>query len=373
MTKVSLNSSRVQTAVFKLVAVTIGVCVSLAAAEVTLRTAGISPWTDAIDPSKRTQPLYEPDLELGWRNRPANIALAARPGGEPLRWTFLADGTRSTAPEGHPGRPVVALVGCSFTQGIGLSDRETYAWNLQLKRPELAIRNYGTGGYGTYQSLLVLERLFASLRSPRPDLVLYGFIEHHEIRNVAAPEWTRLLASTSSVGRVDLPYCSIDADGSLRRHDPEHYPIFPLMRYSSIANQLQQTFIDLVTDPRRSRRRQVTERLLAAMDDTCRSNGVAFAVLLLHASQEVAAHYREFCTSEGIACFDIVSPMTADLRLPNDNHPNAKQNLIWAERIDQLIEAKLLVAQPGRRGVAPESRARVASGHKAGPGAGTVR
>jgi hypothetical protein len=269
--------------------------------------------------------------------------------------------------------PSLPRVGCSFTQGISLSDRETYAWNLQLKRPELAIRNYGTGGYGTYQSLLVLERLFASPQSPRPELVLYGFIEHHEIRNVAAAEWSRVLAWASSTGRVDVPYCSIDADGSLRRHDPEHYPVFPLMRYSSIANQLQQTFMDLVTDARRSKRRQVTERLLAAMDDTCRSNGVAFAVLLLHASQEVAAHYREFCTSEGIACFDIVSPMTADLRLPNDSHPNAKQNLIWAERIHQLIAENPRLAQPVRRRVPPESNARIASGLKTGHGLGTVR
>jgi hypothetical protein len=78
---------------------------------------------------------------------------------------------------------------------------------LQGKHPEVAIRNYGTGGYGTYQSLLVLERLFANPRSSRPEWVLYRFIEHHEIRYVAGPQWTRLLASTSSRGRVNLPCC----------------------------------------------------------------------------------------------------------------------------------------------------------------------
>jgi hypothetical protein len=290
--------------------------------------------------------LYEPHLELGWRNRPGTFSISFLPGGEPLQWTILGDGKRSTSAEHPPARPVIALIGCSFTQGIGLSDDETYAWNLQAKNPDVAIWNYGTGGYGTYQSLLVLETLFRNLRSPRPALVLYGFIEHHEIRNVAAAEWTRLLARTSSRGRVDLPYCSMDADGSLRRHDPEHYPVFPLLAHSSVVNLIHQSFVRLSTRPREAQRRRVTERLLAEMDETCRSNGAAFAVLLLQASGATASHYLEYCKGKRIECHDLVSPMTADLTLPGDNHPNATQNRIWAERIDRLIAPKLQPTKP---------------------------
>jgi hypothetical protein len=373
MTQVLPLRSHGKTAAFIAGAVTAGVCASLIAAELLLRAAGITPWSDSVDDAKGAQALYEPDPALGWRNRPVAITVPSGSGGEPFRWTFLADGRRSTGPEGPLGCPVVVLVGCSFTQGIGLSDHETYAWNLQLRNPEIAIRNYGTGGYGTYQSLLVLETLFASAQSPRPELVLYGFIEHHEIRNVAAPDWTRLLALSSSRGRVDLPYCSIDADGSLRRHDPEHYPVFSLMRYSSVANKVQQASMALVASARNAQRRRVTERLLTQMDRLCRSNGTAFAVLLLHASRDSATHYLGYCRGEGIECHDVLSPMTADLRLPGDNHPNAKQNQIWAERIDHLIGRKLRLAQAGHRRMPPEDAARVASGRESRVVPGTRR
>jgi hypothetical protein len=341
MTEISSLPSPRKAAVFTVLAVILGVGAALIMAEILLRATGIPPWRNSIDTSKGTPALYEPHGTLGWRNRPGTFAISFFVDDEPLQWTFLADGRRLTGAEGPKARPIVALIGCSFTQGIGLSDHETFAWNLQVKNPQVAIQNYGTGGYGTYQSLLVLETLFANPRSPRPELVLYGFIEHHEMRNVAAADWTRLLAGTSSRGRVDLPYCTIDADGSLRRHDPEHYPVFPLMRYSSVVNLLHRTFMDLGSKPRVAQRRRVTERLLAEIDETCRSNGAAFAVLLLQASREAASHYLEYCKGEGIECFDLVSPMTAELKLPGDNHPNAKQNRIWAERIDRLIAPKL--------------------------------
>jgi hypothetical protein len=372
MTPISPRRALPRAVLFAAGAVALGVGVSLIAAEILLRAIGILPWRDHPGPSNGAPALYEPHPILGWRNRPGTV-INSRPVGGPFRWTILADGRRSTGSEGPPGRPIVALIGCSFTQGIGLSDDETYAWSLQARNPQLEIRNYGTGGYGTYQSLLVLERLFADPRSPRPELVLFGFIEHQEIRNVAAAEWIRLLASTSSRGRVDLPYCSIAADGSLQRHGPEHYPVFPSMRYSSVVNRLHQSVMDIATRSRLAQRRRVTERLLAEMDRACRSNGVAFAVLLLHASRETANHYLEYCGREGIECHDVVSPLTVELTLPGDNHPNAKQNLIWAERIDRLIAPGVRLARRGHRQTPTDSGAFVASGQATAVGPATRR
>src|SRR5579885_1261991 len=148
-----------RTILFAAGAFTLGVGVSLIAAEILLRAIGIPPWRDHIGPSNGAPALSEHPHVLGWRNRPGAV-INIRPSGDPFRWTILVDGRRSTGPAGPPGRPIVALIGCSFTQGIGLSDDETYAWDLQARNPRVEIRNYGTGGYGTYQSLLVLERLF---------------------------------------------------------------------------------------------------------------------------------------------------------------------------------------------------------------------
>ena len=38
------------------------------------------------------------------------------------------------------------------TQGWAIDDNETYPWKLQKRYPSLNVLNYGTGGYGSYQS-----------------------------------------------------------------------------------------------------------------------------------------------------------------------------------------------------------------------------
>src|SRR5262249_52485027 len=264
---------------FALVAVIIGLTAALVPGEILLRAFGFPPLQPFKDDGRPF--LYEPDRVLGWRTKPGSYVIENyTPGGPPVQVTILADGRRATGPEARPGRPIVAVMGCSFTFGAGLSDSETYSSRLQVRNPEVEVRNYGAGGYGTYQSLLKLEQVF--MGPERPALVLYGFNAHHVIRNVAEPSYLRVLRrSGGGRGFMDLPYCSLGPDGSLCRNPPTHYPDFLPSKYSAIANALQICYMKLTSRPRTAKRQTVTERLLEEMDGLCRRNGAQFAVILL--------------------------------------------------------------------------------------------
>jgi hypothetical protein len=57
------------------------------------------------------------------------------------------------------------------TNGYGLSDSDTFTWKLQRSHPEVAVVNFGTAAYGTFQSLLRIERTLDE--TPPPRFVLF--------------------------------------------------------------------------------------------------------------------------------------------------------------------------------------------------------
>src|SRR5947207_8726652 len=119
--------------------------------------------------------MHVPDPVLGWRPIPGRYDREPYvPGGRAIHVTFRPDGARDSGGDHRAGKPDVLLVGCSFTMGAAVSDDETWAARLQELRPDVEIVNRGLGGYGTFQSLLLLEQLLAREGPSRPRRVLYG-------------------------------------------------------------------------------------------------------------------------------------------------------------------------------------------------------
>ena len=54
----------------------------------------------------------------------------------------------------------IIFIGGSLTQGWAVDDKETFSYYLQKKYNNYKFLNFGVGGYGGYQSLLTLERIF---------------------------------------------------------------------------------------------------------------------------------------------------------------------------------------------------------------------
>jgi hypothetical protein len=308
---------------------------SLTLCEIALRSLGYGPWS--YQSYYANEPvMHEPDADLGWRNRPGEYVFPPyAPEGEFIRMTFLADGSRVTGPGQPASGPEVLLIGCSLTQGRGISDDETYGWKLQARFPGRGFRNFGTAGYGTYQSLLMLERVLR--KAPTPEMVIYGFIEHHELRNVAAPEWLELLAAYQRGRDVKLPYALLGHDGRVVRHQSVRYPEMPVRERLASVALAERVMNRLLGASRKRDKTRVTEELLLEMNLLARGRGARFGVVLFDASDSARAHYVRFLGDHDLEFADCVFPRSPQMEVPGEGHPSGAMNSLYAQCIAEYM------------------------------------
>jgi hypothetical protein len=236
-------------------------------------------------------------------------------------------------------------VGCSFTQGWAISDDETFAWKLQHGHPEVEFRNFGTAGYGTYQSLLVLERIFQGPVVDRPSMVIYGMISHHESRNVASNEWSWFLHVFNSMD-IDPPFCTLDASGTLLRHPPKcpwfHIPLKRSLRTARVVENAINRWRLRPSLLSAAYRRGVTEKLLLEMNDLCRSYATDFVVAVLDMDDATRTHYSTFCRTNHIDFVNCIHPITPEWKVVGDGHPNGAMNTLWADDVNQALGSRFI-------------------------------
>lgn len=314
---------------------TLAIVASLGLCEVALRLGCAEPWrVPTLRPADEVAgTMFEEDRELGWRARPGRyVQPPYAPEGTPITMTILPDGSRATAPSRDPS-PVgtILLVGDSFTLGWAVSDDETFAWKLQARWPKAAVVNRAWAGYGTLQSLVVLERALPTMRPPI--LVLYGFITHHEDRNVASAAWLEMLAAHSSTSNTSVPFATLGDGPTVVRHEPTSIPELPLRRHSALVRLVERTWLEGTAARRTADRRETTDRLLLAMQDVATRQGARFAVVLLTASQEGGEHYVDYLPAHGVDLVDCAIPVVPALRVPGEIHPNGVLHGMYADCI----------------------------------------
>lgn len=311
----------------------------LALSEGLLRMIGFKPWIyESMDANEPI--MHEPDPVLGWRNKKGSyIVPPYHPSGKNIHVTFLENGQRYTGVNSNPIEGELVIVGGSVTQGWAISDNETYPWKLQEHYPSLNVLNYGTGAYGSYQSLLVLEQELPRLTSPK--LVIYGFIAHHEVRNVAPAEWLRGLSSFSRRGHVDVPFATFDDDKGLVRYRPERYLSLPFRESLAIVALFEKAYMKIKTRKRSLQRRIVTRKVLLQMKRVSDEFGAAFVVVLLHVKGRAKNYYMNFFNENNIQFIDCVYNMSNKMRVPGEGHPNGKMNTRWAECISASLDERI--------------------------------
>ena len=309
---------------------------ALLVSEILLRAFGLEPWSYASVDS-REPTMHEPDPVLGWRsNKGAYLVPPYHPSGQAIHMTFEEDGKRRTGGKSGASDGEIIVVGGSVSQGWAINDWETYAWKLQERYPSFEVINYGTGGYGGYQSLLVLEQQLPEISNPR--FVLYGFIQHHERRNVAPASWLRTLSLYSKRGHVETPFATLHDTNGLIRHPPEGYSSFPLRESLATVKLLEHGYMNLRTMGRLGQRRVVTEQVLLQMNELSGQFGAILIVVILNADKETKRHYLRFLDRNGIDSIDCVYPITPDTRVAGEGHPNGKMHAIWAQRISRVLD-----------------------------------
>ncbi len=315
----------------------------LICSEIILRSTGHTPWRyQVIDSNEPT--VHEPDPVLGWCNKEGKYTVPPYVwAGEPTYLTFLDYGLRATGPRESDAQHEFIVVGGSFTQGWAISDAETYPWKLQQYYPQMKVLNYGTGGYGTYQSLLVLERELPRMKSPV--LVVYGFFSHHEVRNVADDGWLRLLSSYSHRGHVYLPYTTVDNDGELVRHPPEGYLALPFREGLATIAYLEKLYMWITAHRREAQKRIVTEKLLVEMRELCKKYGSKFVTVLLNADDDISNYYKDRLEKSHVRFIDCHYPLTTEMRVPGEWHPNGRMNSLWAQCIQSALGDQIILQE----------------------------
>jgi hypothetical protein len=237
------------------------------------------------------------------------------------------------------------LIGGSFAQGWAVSDADTYAWRMSEAFPEVEWLNYGTGGYGTYQSLLALRRHLARADA-RTALVIYGFIDHHEGRNVASPAWLRGLARSAEKFAVHLPYVTLDPEGGIREHPPSAYPDWPAKRRSALFALLEERLYAARTSWRKTQARDATRALLREIRREARAHGARLLVVVLTKSPpRKRESYRQFFEREGFGAIECWHPEQNKMLVPGYGHPNARANRHWAECTENAIRRRGLLSR----------------------------
>jgi len=303
-----------------------------------LRLLGRAPWTP--DRDDRGQPVvFQPDPVLGWSNKEGRYLLHPyAPGAPATVLTNWSRGRRATRPEPTAKPRRIVIVGDSFTQGWAISDEETYPWKLQERFADFEVFNLGAGGYGTYQSLLALERYYAEIGGA--DLVIYGFLSFHDLRNVATAEWLKHLSLHSRRQGVRVPYVTLDASGALVRHPPTEYPSWPLREWLASVDLLEDAYARWTIGSRADDQALITERLVREMKLLAEGRHSRFLVAVLGLRDESDLRLLTQFKRDGVrylSCEGVPTPQTT---VPGEGHPNGVMNTFWADCIEKGIRAQ---------------------------------
>ncbi len=313
--------------------------VAVILAETALRVIGLGPRVFKVGPNFDLAGWAEPHPTLGWSNRSGRF-LSVEPGHAPMH--FLTNGRRASWPvTKHDVQKLVYVIGGSFTQGYGILDRETFAFQLNNLYPRVWFENYGVGGYSTYQCLLKLKALFHSSSDKIPDLVVYGLIKDHIRRSVADPGWIRSL--TDSTGHFLVPpYVRAKGD-SLTQLPPATIAEWPLETSSALVRLLSDAHLNLTYDVDGDEKNRVIRLLLQDLERFVSDNGSTLLVVLL---DKIKGDIKSFLDAEGIRYADCQNDnfySNPSFRVGGIGHPSALQNTLWARCLKQAIDRDKLL------------------------------
>jgi len=313
--------------------------ISLLLAEGGLRLAGYQPWTGMEYANRARTTQFHPqmgwDLKEGIFHRPPYS-----PQGAEIVYTHLPGGFRQSHPQQDGTlneRPKLVMVGGSYTHGTAITDDETFSWNLQHRLPGVEVLNYGVGGYGTLQSLLKLQQVLPGIRQRK--LVIYGLIRHHSIRNVSTSEW---VSNLSKYSRNDLyiPYVKFAGNNTIEHQPLLHFSPLPLREYSALIALLENTWITTRWGKHDDEPMgRITVALVSEMLALSNAHNADFLVVLLSLNRQAARAYTRAFTKNGINVLNCSFPLTRDMIVTGDGHPNGRMNAKWAGCVGDYLQS----------------------------------
>jgi len=287
----------------------------------------------------------EVGLTLG-PNLTTQISRLTMDGRPSYRVTYHSDSQgRRVTPGQEPGRPRnLFFLGCSFTYGEGLEDKQTFPAQVAIRQKLYQVYNYSFHGWGAGNLLrLVHKDGFAQdVSKTTKGKAIYLFIDEHIPRVIgslnlyrAVPDWTE-----------NLPYYYLDSDGKLQGKgmiaDSRWWtePIFLLFSQSRLLTYLKVDF------PRANISHiELFSAIVADMRDILKEkmNGMELIVLFFPGSQ-ANKYLIPYLDKKGIASLDyssldVVKYLGFPGELP-DGHPNAAMDEFLAKQVVRDLQLK---------------------------------
>jgi len=271
------------------------------------------------------------DPDTGWKNK-EDTSVSMEPGN--VNMTFWSHGRRATraSPDLRPDRPTAVILGDSISQGYGITDSETYGYIVQARHPEWNIENLATGGYGGYQSLLMLRKIYAE-KFLQPKLVVYAYANFHAGRDVANYDWVEKY--TNRNGEWFAPPNVIPRDGGLMEQPLTVYKAWPLEYNSRLVRLLKKAYLKVIYGRRQKYEDEVTRLLIAEMRRLSESNGAQFLIFRLTPARADVDNYLK---ESKVALVDCVVDMTSpSAHVGGVGHPSGIVHASWATCLDKWI------------------------------------
>lgn len=285
--------------------------------ELVLRISGDSPRIDNL--GRSSDPIiYKNDNNIGWVHKTGKYQFKPWSNeGKITNFTIEKDGSRKNSVQKNSGANIL-FFGGSLTQGWAVDDEETFTKYFQELNKDFRVLNYGVGGYGGYQSLKLQKKNSKNLDTIHH--IVYGFIDHHEVRNVAAGSWMYLLNKYSTRGHVSVPYGSIE-NGQLKENPPIKYIKIPLSEYSALIAKIEKRLMKLKSNKREKDQFEISKLIITEMSNHAKQLNSKFSVLMLDSSEESLSKYSIFFKEEKINF--IHCPFPPNEIVKGEGHPNS--------------------------------------------------
>lgn len=260
------------------------------------------------------------------------------------------DGLRVSRPElDKKGKHHTAFFGCSYTFGEGINDEETMVYKLNDKYPNEVFDNYGVSGYGTVQSLIVMQDV---LEQNKYDLIVYCATRPQFARNIEK----RVVGDL----HINRTYCiaprvKFYSNGSYKISDNSAL-LWPGQNHFLTIDWLHRVYFGMTYDlailsdektistEHWQKRLEAMSKLIKLMQEACFKKKVRFLVVSTSDMKDGAL--KDVQLDKAIEYINIDHPqsMEANYRVKNigTNHPNGKVHAYWAEQFSQWYDKNIL-------------------------------
>ena len=254
-----------------------------------------------------TPDLHQLDAQLGWSLRPHKQGWYAGDEGR-TRVVVNPAGFRDRERVLDKPDPVyrIAVLGDEYSEAMPVALRDTWWWQLEPKLQHcdfkpgklVEVLNFGVGGYGTAQELILLQ---SGVMRYAPDLVLLQFAPDDVIDNSFALAANKLrpfyFLDAHGVPRIDESFA--ESPSFLRRMQTryrlaaeigDHTRAFQLVRELARLSFIPPAHAepDVASGPLYDDAWRLTEALITKAADYTRRNGAEFVLLAIPPARQAA-------------------------------------------------------------------------------------